>query len=156
LQLNEAKMTKYIIKNKLSYPISFTFFYGIFQFAKDRNDFNFLILSLIIMILILSLLSFAKTDNYIQKLLIENESIDIQYQKNLSKNNPHIFTTNLKSIKSYKFAATSFLGSFHSISIRFIDEDNLHDEITFRSNNDEYFIDLIYLLKKIKTKPNHQ
>src|SRR5690554_1128848 len=103
-------MTEYIIKNKLSYPISFTFFYGIFQFAKDRNDFNFLILSLIIMILILSLLSFAKTDNYIQKLLIENESIDIQYQKNLSKNNPHIFTTNLKSIKSYKLG----------ISVRFV------------------------------------
>lgn len=148
-------MTKYIIKNKLSYPILFTFIFGIFQIAKDRNDWTFLILFSVIILLILSFLFFAKTDNYIQNLLIENESIDIQYQKNLLKNNSHIFTTKSKLVKSYKFTSTSFLGSSHSISIRFIDEDNLHDEITFKTNNDEYFINLIYLLKRIETKPNH-
>jgi hypothetical protein len=147
-------MTKYIIKDKFSYPISFTLVWGILQFTFHKSDWVFLTLSLLIMVLILSLVSYYKNDNYIQKILIENESINIQYQKNFYEGKPNIFSTATNSIKSFKFSSKSTLDSSHSISIRFIDENNLHNEITFRTNNDDYFIDVIYLLKKHKnSKP---
>ena len=102
------------------------------------------------MFLILSLVSYYKKDNYIQKILIENESINIQYQKNFFEGNQNIFSTSKNSVKSFKFNSKSILDSSHSISIRFIDENNLHNKITFRTNSDDYFIDVIYLLKKHK------
>jgi hypothetical protein len=147
-------MTKYILKDKFSYPISFTLFWGILQFIFHKSDWVFLTLSLLIMVLILSLASYYKNDNYIQKILIENESINIEYQKNFYEGNPNVFSTTTNSIKSFKFSSKSALDSSHSISIRFIDENNLHNKITFRTNNDDYFIDVIYLLKKYKnSKP---
>jgi hypothetical protein len=143
-------MTKYILKDKFSYPISFTLVLGILQFIFHSSDWVFLILSSLIMFLILSLVSYYKKDNYIQKILIENESINIQYQKNFFEGNQNIFSTSKNSVKSFKFNSKSILDSSHSISIRFIDEDNLHNKITFRTNSDDYFIDVIYLLKKHK------
>lgn len=147
-------MTKYILKDKLSYPITFTFFWGIVQFTEYKNDWDSFVISLLFFLVILSFLSFSMTDNYIQKNLIENESIHIEYQKNFLKDKPNIFTTDSKSIESFEFSSSSFLGSSYSISIKFIDENNLYDKITFKTNNDSYFIDLIYVLKKIKTKHN--
>jgi hypothetical protein len=143
-------MNKYILKDKFSYPITFTLVWGILQFIFHKNDWIFLILSLSIMVLILSLVSYYKTDNYIQKILIENESINIQYQKNFFEGKPNIFSINTNSVKSYKFSSKSILDFSHSISIKFIDENNLYNKITFRTNNDDYFIDVIYLLKKQK------
>jgi hypothetical protein len=143
-------MTKYILKDKFSGPISFTLVWGILQLIFHKNDWIFIALALLIMFLILSFVSYYKTDNYIQKILIENESINIQYQKNFFEDKPYIFSNKTNSIKSYKFSSKSILDSSHSISIRFIDENNLHNKITFRTNNDDYFIDLIYLLKNEK------
>lgn len=143
-------MTKYILKDKFSGPISFTLVWGILQFIFHKNDWIFLALALLIMFLILSLVSYYKTDNYIQKILIENESINIQYQKNFFEDKPNIFSIKTNSVKSYKFSSKSILDSSHSISIKFIDENNLHNKITFRTNNDDYFIDLIYILKNEK------
>jgi len=143
-------MTKYILKDKFSYSISFTFVWEILQFIFHKNDLIFLMPATLIMIFILSLVSYYKTDNYIQKILIENESINIQYQKNFFEGKPKIFSSNTNSVKSYKFTSKSILDSSHSISIKFIDENNLHNKITFRTNNDEYFIDKIYQLKKQK------
>lgn len=143
-------MTKYILKDKFSYPITFTLVWGILEFIFHKNDWIFLTISLLIMFLILSLVSYYKTDNYIQNILIENESINIQYQKNFFEDKPNIFSNKTNSVKSYKFSSKSILDSSHSISIKFIDENNLHNKITFRTNNDDYFIDLIYLLKNKK------
>lgn len=143
-------MTKYILKDKFSAPITFTLGWTILQFIFHKNDWMFYSLAALIMVLVLSILSYYKTDNYIQKILIENRSLNIQYQKNFSKGNPNIFSTNTNSIKSYKFFSKSILDSSNSISIKFIDENNLHDKITFKTYNDDYFIDLIYHLKNQK------
>lgn len=140
-------MTKYILKDKFSYPITYTLFWGGLQFIIHKYDWIFLGITLLIMILILSLIFYFKTDNYIQKILIENGSINIQYQQNFLEGKPNFFSTNTNSVISYKFNSHSILDSSYSISIKYLDEKNLHYKIILKTNNDDIFIDLIYLLK---------
>ena len=144
-------MFKYILKDKFSFPVSFTIFWGIFQYKNYHSNWTFA-LAILIMIIILCLISCFKTDNYVQKILNENEAIIIQYQKNFLKDKPNSFSTNLNTIKSYKFHSKSFLNFNHIISIKYIDEDNLHYKITFKTNNDDDFINLIYQLNKTKAE----
>ncbi|MAP81296.1 MAG: hypothetical protein CL526_09430 [Aequorivita sp.] len=146
------KMTQYILKEKLLFPIIFTLTWAILQVATGPNDWSFKIIWALVLFIIISLFTFSKNDNYIQKPVIENETISIQYQENFLKAQPKIFTTNAKSIENFKFSSSSFLGLSYSITINFIDESNLYDKITFQTNNETFFIDLIYQLKEIKTK----
>lgn len=53
-------MRKYILKDKLSYPVTITFLLGIFQFTNYKNDWKLFLVSLLIIALILSCLTVAR------------------------------------------------------------------------------------------------
>ena len=102
----------------------------------------------LIILVILCLVLYLRKDLYILSFSGDSESINIEYQKNFLEKQTEKFSINLQSIKSVDFSSKSFLEPFHKISIRYTDENGLFDKTTFKTNDDNTFIELIYKLKK--------
>ena len=143
------KMTKDIIKDKFLAPILLTLFFGVYS-IKKTNDSIFILIFLLIILVILCLVLYLRKDLYILSFSGDSESINIEYQKNFLEKQTEKFSINLQSIKSVDFSSKSFLEPFHKISIRYTDENGLFDKTTFKTNDDNTFIELIYKLKKEK------
>jgi hypothetical protein len=142
-------MTKYIVKDKFLYPILLVLFIGLFNFIK-LNDWGFILIFHFILLTVLCILLYLKTDYYIQNVSIENDILRIQYQKNFAKDNVNTVLIDSKSLKSFKFNSNSSPNSSHLITIRYIDDEDLHYKKTFKTNCDDTFIKLINELKRIK------
>ena len=143
------KMTKDIIKDKFLGTILLTLFFGVYS-IKKTNDSIFILIFLLIILAILCLVLYLRKDLYILSFSGDSESINIEYQKNFLEKQTEKFSINLQSIKSVDFGSKSFLEPFHKISIRYTDENGLFDKTTFKTNDDNTFIELIYKLKKEK------
>ncbi len=96
------------------------------------------------------LVFYFRNDYYIKNYSIENDSLEIQYQKNFSKKKVNTFLADAKSVESIKFNSKSFLDTFHVISLKYVDKNGLYGKKTFKTNNDNVFIDIIQHLKTIK------
>lgn len=146
-------MKRDILKDKFIAPILITIFFNLFN-IKETNDWVFFLILLLALLTILGIVYFFKKDLYIQDFTIENDSLNIQYQKNFSKHKARTFFIDSKSIDSITFSSKSFLDTFHVISIKHINEDGLYNIKTFKTKNDDTFIKIIHhlnLLCKQKT-----
>lgn len=146
-------MTKDILKDKFSIAIVLPLFFTLIN-IKKTDDWLFLLIIFLIMVVILSIIFYLRNDFYIQSFSTNSELIKIEYQKNFSKNKIEKITITPKLIKSIKFNSKSFLEPFHIITIKFKDENGLYDKKSFKTNNDEIFIKLLFKLNVEKTKHN--
>lgn len=139
-------MIKDIFKDKFLGPILLVLFLSIYS-LKKTNDYFFLFILLLVSLAILCLVFYFRNDLYIQNLYFDSELIEVECQKGFSKSKTIKFSLISKSIESVDFCSKSFLDSFHSISIRYLNEEGLYEKQTFKSNDDKEFIELIYKLK---------
>lgn len=143
-------MTKYIVKDKFLHPILVVLIIG-FLNLKKSNDWGFILIFLLISLITLCIIFYLKSDYYIQDISIENDILRIQYQRNFAKDNVNTVLIDSKSLKSFKFNSNSSPNSSHLITIRYIDDENLHHKKTLKTNCDDTFIKLINELKRIKS-----
>jgi len=146
-------MKTYILKDKFLQPLLITLCYSFFYIGKS-NDMVFFGILFLIMLTVFFIVHYFKTDLYIQNFSITNNALEIQYQRNLSKNDVKTFLAHYKTIKSFSFNSKSFLDTSHTISIKYIDEDGLHLKKIFKTNNDDTFTSIIHHLKNEK-KQSH-
>lgn len=143
-------MTKYIVKDKFLHPILIVLIIGSFNLKKS-NDWGFTLIILLISLITLCIIFYLKSDYYIQDISIENDILRIQYQRNFAKDNVNTVLIDSKSLKCFKFNSNSSPNSPHLITIRYIDDENLHHKKTLKTNCDDTFIKLINELKRIKS-----
>ena len=146
-------MKTYILKDKFLQPLLITLCYSFFYIGKS-NDLVFFAILVLIVLTVFFIAHYFKTDLYIQNFSIVNNTLEIQYQRNLSKNDLKSFLTDSKTIKSVSFNSKSFLDISHIIAIKYIDEEGLHLKKIFKTNNDGTFTSIIHHLKNEK-KQSH-
>ncbi len=135
-------MNTYILKDKFLSPLLITLFYTFFYIGKSKDLVFFSIFFLIILTVVF-IVHYFKTDLYIQNFSIINNTVEIKYQRNFSNNNIKSFLSNSKIIKSISFNSKSFLDVSHTISIKYIDKNGLHLKKVFKTNNDNTFTRII-------------
>ena len=87
-----------------------------------------------------------RNDNYIKNYSFSGGILTIDYFKDFKK---HINTAtiNLSSIEKVKFSSNkSFFAPFHVVSIKYVDNEGLHQLKAFKIENDASFIMLVYEL----------
>ena len=94
------------------------------------------------MLIILSLIMILKRDNYVYQFIIKDDRFQIDYQENFNDNIKKSFLINTKTIKSINFHSKFMLDSFHTVTIRYIDDNGLHFEKGFKIDTNDKFIDL--------------
>ncbi len=147
-------MTKDILKDKFYIAILLPLIFTLIS-IKKTDDWLVLLILFLIMMVILSIIFYLRNDLYIQSFSANSELIIIEFQKNFSKNKIKKITIPPKLIKSIDFNSKSFLEPFHIITIKFKDENGLYDKKSFKTNNDEIFIKLLFKLKVEKNKNNN-
>ncbi|WP_340154972.1 hypothetical protein [uncultured Winogradskyella sp.] len=146
-------MTKAILKDKLLG----SFFLATIILAislRDKNDWWFILVMFLIALVFLCTISILKTDLYVHCYSYESGMFQIEYQKNFYKKQLKTFSINAESITSYKFSSSSDSGSnsnqntFSSVYLKYTDDDGDTDDKTFKFNNIDEFLKLIFELQK--------
>jgi hypothetical protein len=88
-----------------------------------------------------------RTDVYVHNCSIDDECILFEYQQYFWDRQLHSISLPFSRIESFNFESSTKSTIFHTVSIRYQDEEGLYFKKSFNFEEDKPFIDLIYQLK---------